>query len=1190
MEFQILGPLRVTHQSREVEIGAPKLRSLLAMLLVHLNEPVSVDVLTEVLWGTQQPAGATNTLQAYVSRLRGLLEPERSPRSPGDLLITREPGYLLRLDPERLDARRFERLAREGKAHLRASEAAAAGAVLREALSLWRGGALADFAYESFSQPEIRRLEELRMAAIEDRIDADLAHGDHEGLVAELEALTQQHPFRERLWGQLMLALYRSGRQADALGAYREAGRVLGEELGLEPGPELRALEERILLHDAALELGPVDRSARATLSATRLPSGVVTFLFTGIEGAADLWEQHPQSMPAVLDRYEELFTHTATTHHGSVFQRSPAGVCAVFGTAGNALVAAVEAQRALAAESWGATGPLRVRSALHSGTATAEAGDYRGPTAMRCSRLLEVAHGGQMLVSATAADLGRDALGEGVELVDLGAHLLPNATEPEHLFQLVHPELPAEFPPLPTAQRPLTNLPAALSSFVGRAAELAEVEALLADTRLLTLVGAGGTGKTRLALQTGAQAVARYPDGVWLVELAAVARPELLATAIAHQLGLRQRPTEPVIETVLRHLADQRLLLILDNCEHLIEAAAEFAGRALRAGSGLSMLATSRERLSVDGEVVWQVPPLSLPDSPDEAAADTLLATDAVRLFAERGAQARPGFRVGGDNVRSVAQMCRRLDGMPLAIELAAARLRAFSIADIATRLDDRFRLLTGGARTALPRHQTLGAAVDWSYDLLTQEEQRLFRSLSVFAGAFTIEAVEAVAGKPGGGLPVPELLARLVDKSLVVVDSFDEVAHFKLLETLRIYGQERLLEAGEAETTSRRHAVYYLELAEAAAAELRGPEQAGWFRRLETDHDNLRKALERALDEGTAVETAARLAVALRDLWHVHGHWREARHWLDLCMDAAGELPSDLQGQLHHAAGVFAALRRDYSQAVPNLEESLALFRAIGDDGNAANALFDLGQAAVRHGDYGRAENLIEESRALYEKVDDRRGKGETLCMLAQIAVFQGDPAAATELAEAARGFFDELGDQYGTSWSLLVLGERSYSHDDLETAEALFERALVLSEEIGNAQFVANSLQGLGEVATARENWTSAYDLFRRSLDINWRIGDTLFVAGVLASMAGLAAARGHHRRAAMLWGADAALRATIGTPPPPPRQRGPRYQRMDEELQRAAREALGLGAEAFDAVWTEGMALGAERAVDYARGDD
>lgn len=805
----------------------------------------------------------------------------------------------------------------------------------------------------------------------------------------------------------------------------------------------------------------------------------------------------------------------------------------------------------------------------------------------MRCGRLLEAAHGGQTLVSATAADLGRHAVGEGVDLVDLGSHLLPTTTEPEHLFQLVHPELPAEFPPPPTARRPLTNLPTPLSSFVGRAAELAEVEALLAGTRLLTLAGAGGTGKTRLALEAGAQAAGRHPDGVWLVELASVASPELLAAAIGHQLGLRQRPTEPVVDTVLRYLGDHQLLLILDNCEHLVDAAAEFAGQALRAGSGLSMLATSRERLSVDGEVVWQVPPLSLPASPEEATVEALLATDAVRLFAERGAQARPEFRVDGDNVHSVAQICRRLDGMPLAIELAAARLRAFSIADIASRLDDRFRLLTDGTRTALPRHQTLRAAVDWSYDLLTQEEQRLFRSLSVFAGAFTMDAVEAVAGKTGG-LPVPELLARLLDKSLVVVESFEDVVHFRLLETLRIYSQERLFEAGEADAISGRHAAYYLELAEAAATELRGPGQAGWFRRLETEHDNLRKVLGRALDEGVAVDTAARLAVALRDLWHVHGHWREARHWLDLCLDAAAGLPTDLQGKLHHAAGVFAALRRDYSQAVPNLEESLALFRAIGDDGNAANALFDLGQAAVRHGDYGRAETLIEESRELYQKVDDRRGVGETQCMLAQIAVFQGNFAAATELAEAARGLFDELGDQYGTSWCLIVLGERSYSHNDLDTAETLFERALVLSEEIANAQFVANSLQGLGEVAAARENWTSAADFFCRSLDINWRIGDTLFVAGVLASMAELAASRERHRRAAVLWGTDAALRATIGTPPPPPRQRGPRYERVEEELRDAAREALG--AEAFDAALAEGAAMGAERAVDYARGED
>lgn len=1150
MEFLILGPLQVHEEGAELSLGGPQERELLALLVVGANRAVSVDRLIDELWPDEPPKTARNIVQRYVSNLRRELGEAGALR-----LNTEHNGYSLRLeDGDSVDAFQFEELVERGE-KLATEDPEEAASQLSQALELWRGPPLGGVEAGATMSAEATRLDELRLHATEARIEAELALGRHRGLVAELEGLVQRHPLRERLRAQLMMALYRSGRQADALRAYAEAKQQLGEELGLEPSPELASLEERILLQDPTLDLAAV---APPTPD---LPAGAVTFLF-----AAD------------DERVPDPIRHSVESNHGFVFRDADIQVGAAFVSAPAALSAALSA--GITAARNHPEGGLHI--ALHTGTAFPQDGDYAGPAVERTVSLLEVAHPGQVLMSSTTADLSRDTLGGGVGLADIGSYLIGSAGRAENVYQLLHEDLPTEFPSLAATRETATNLPAAISSFVGRAAELDEVEALLEDSRLVTLVGAGGAGKTRLALETAGRVIDGYPDGVWLVELATITLPDLFAATVARALGIRSQPAVPTIDTVLGHLRHRRLLLMLDNCEHLVEAASSFSARALRECPELTILATSRERLAVDGETMWTIPPLTMPDT--SMSPESLMETDAIRLLADRGAQARPGFHLDAASTVAAVDICRRLDGLPLAIELAAARLRVLSVEELARLLDDRFELLTGGARSADPRHQTLRAAVDWSYELLSDGERCLFRGLSVFVGGLEVAGAAAVAAPESSITEVIETLQRLADKSLLVAEPAGEGdSRFRLLETLRRYGYERLVDEGEENRVLHRHAAYFLDLAETARDRVRGPDQQLWFRRLEAEHDNMSKALEWTLDRGD-VETATRIVVALRESWHVHGHWREGRHWLDRCLEDPSGLSPVLQAEAHHAAGVFAALRRDYDRAMPHLEAALAIYLDVDDTAGIADLSFDIAQAVARHGDYARAASMLEESCALYTEVGDRRGVAECNCVLAQLAVRRGDYDVATELASEARAIAEQIGDHYGVSWGVLVLAERSLAHNELDAAETLFAQTLVMAEEIGNAQFVANGLQGLGQVEVARGHCERGSELLGKSLRINWDIGDTLFVAGGLSSMAELAMACGDHERAARLWGAEEALRATIATPPPPPRQGTPRFDRVNAELR--TRAVAHLGDEAFAAAVAEGASMDASEAVSFA----
>jgi predicted ATPase/class 3 adenylate cyclase len=586
------------------------------------------------------------------------------------------------------------------------------------------------------------------------------------------------------------------------------------------------------------------------------LPTGTVTFLFTDLESSTRLWEEQPEAMRAALARHDELLREAVEARGGTVIKGMGDGVHAVFALAGDAVDAAVSAQLTLGATSWDATGPLRVRMGLHTGSAEFREGDYFGLVLNRTARLMAIGHGGQVLVSSATAELLRDGLGDEMWLIDLGVHRLRDLSRPERVFQLTARDLPIEFPPLRSLDAFPGNLPVQLTSFVGRDDDMARVAKALDEARLVTLTGVGGVGKTRLAIQVGAELLPRFPHGVWLCELAATNDPDLLGQVLVAALGVQPRPGRSLAESVCDYLSGRQALIILDNCEHLLDAAAGIAQGILLAAPGVRVLATSREPLGVAGERVLGVPSLRVASEPSLAA---IAACEAVQLFMERAEATRPGLELDATNADEIVEICRRLDAIPLAIELAAARLTSMSPGEIAGLLDERFRLLTGGRRRGVERHHTLRATVEWSYALLGERERTIFDRLGIFAGSFDADAATAVAGDDElAAWDVRDALDDLVAKSMIVRDDgTDASARFRLLETLRQYALERLDGTGQTEHYRRRHAEHYATFAEAAGLGLEGPDEAAWAGRFDAERDNLRAAVAWALDAQAASDS---------------------------------------------------------------------------------------------------------------------------------------------------------------------------------------------------------------------------------------------------------------------------------------------------------------------------------------------
>jgi predicted ATPase/DNA-binding SARP family transcriptional activator/tetratricopeptide (TPR) repeat protein len=1136
VEFRILGPIEAEEHGLKLDLGGLRERALLARFLLSANRVVSADRLADDLWSGSPPPHSMATLRVYVSRLR------RALGGRADLLVTQAPGYRLNVTGDDLDATRFENLVRAGEADLAAGRAESAAGILRAALGLWRGPALSDVADLAFAQADAGRLEEARLAALESRVDADLTCGWHASLVAELDGLAGAHPLRERLTGQRILALYRCGRQAEALTAYATLRTRLAEELGIDPSPDLKRLHERILRQDSGLDWRP-----RAVAGAT-VPPG-------------------PAAAPPAT---------TTSTPPGTAADAS-------------------------------------------SGTAATGQGHPSGGT--------------------------RPAT----------------------------PQPPAA---------PLPGLPTETTSFIGREAELDTIEELLRLSRLLTLTGPGGSGKSRLALRAGTQVSGRYGDGVWLVQLAPIGQPGLVVPTVALALSVREEPGQTLLGSIVARLRDTEALLIVDSCEHVLEAAADTIAALLRGCPRLRILATSQTRLGVPGEASWPVPPLTVPE-PDMADPQAAAEAESVRLFCDRAALARPGFGLTRENAAAVGEICRQLDGIPLAIELAAARVSALTVAQLAARLGNRFRLLTGGSRAGLPRHRTLEAAIEWSHDLLSETEQVCFRRMAVFAGGCTIDAVETVC--PDDALPLDvvfETVIALIDRSLLTTEERSGSMRYGMLESIHQYALGRLAAAGEAAALHRRHMAWLLDFA--GEADLAGPDQAAWLDLLEADRDNFRAGLEWSLtpaspgsgtalaravpparpapgmdhghalppagpdpdapgrrpstpaaqspapsgpDPGQALALAGpepgqalALAGVLAPFWLVRGPIALARTALDAALAAAGPgADMRLRAIALDGAGQLAAVQADHEAQRGYQQESLAIWRELGDDVRVASTLSDLGSAAHFRGEYPLAQALHAEALELAERTGDAQQTGQALSGLGRLALHQGDLDQATayyiqsmtrfaEIGDLRRATLilgnlgvvainsgdlalaeerltkhldnaRRLGDHKLTSGALTNLGLVACQAGDLDRAAGLHQRALELSEQLGDRRLAVVALGNLGLVAAQRKNYPAAAQFHLRSLDLAESVGERRSVAEMLEELAAVESAAGNAARAATLFGASQAIRQDIGAP-----VAGTDQARLNEARDAAA---AAIGEETFGAAYQAGLRMSAEQAVAFAK---
>ena len=808
------------------------------------------------------------------------------------------------------------------------------------------------------------------------------------------------------------------------------------------------------------------------------LPTGTVTLLLADVEGSTRLWDTQPDEMSAAVQRLDQALADVVAAHDGvrPVEQGEGDSFVVAFARASDAVACALDLQRAPLA-------PIRLRIGINTGEVRLrDEGNYIGPTINRTARLRDLAHGGQTVLSGATELMVVDQLPPGASLSDLGTHPLRDLPRPERVVQLRHPDLRNEFPPLRTTNAAVAhNLPAQLTSFVGRQAEIESLREVLAGNRLVTLTGAGGAGKTRLAVHVAAELAGEFGDGVCYVDLAPITHPDVVPVTAARALGLPDQPGRSTLDTLVQHLRDRHTLLMLDNCEHLIDASAALVAALLGAAPRLTVLATSREPLGVSGEAAWQVPSLSL-------------SNDAIELFADRARLARTGFTVDDDNAGAVTEICRRLDGMPLAIELAAARVRVMSLTEIVDSLHDRFRLLTGGSRIAVRRQQTLRASVDWSHALLTDTERILFRRFAVFLGGFDLDAAQAVTGADGvARYQVLDQLTLLVDKSLVVAENTGGRTRYRLLETVRQYALEKLGESGEADAVRSRHCDYYTSM----AVLLDAPARTDYEQRLdqvEVETDNLRSALGWNL-ENFDTEGALSLASSLQPLWLTRGRMLEGRAWFDTVL--AEDDPNNLEvpaAARARALADTAMLNLWVGGSMDRAERALAIARELGDPALLARALTACGfiaGAIVYNAE--TAQTYYSEAMVYARRLDDRWSLSQILAWQANTGVNVGDPIAARAAGEEGRDLADAIGDRPNSRWCRLSLAFAQLMEGDVNGAVAGFRGVAAECEADHDELLKPVSRMGLGVALAYRGEFDAARAAADTALEISSGLDD-------------------------------------------------------------------------------------------------
>lgn len=904
----------------------------------------------------------------------------------------------------------------------------------------------------------------------------------------------------------------------------------------------------------------------------SHLPSGTVTFLFTDIQGSTRLWQDKPQAMAVAHARHNTILREAIQANHGYILEIVGDSYSAAFHNALDGLRAALAAQRALLSEPWGEIGALRVRMGMHTGTAQisddgAET-KYDGYTTLASTqRVMSSAYGGQVLLTQTTKDLLQNDLPEAVVLRDMGEHRLKDLA-PLRLYQLVAPDLPHEFPALKSLDAFPNNLPVQLTSFIGRETEIAEIRALLDTARLVTLTGSGGTGKTRLAQQVAAEVVHSFPQGIWMIELASLTDASQIIPAMAHVFGLQGQPFVPSAALVTDYLRDKHALLLLDNCEHLIQACARLADDLLHQCAGLVILASSREALGIAGEMVYQTP--------------SLQASEATRLFVERARAVNPHFELTAANTAAVATVCSRLDGIPLAIELAAARIKMLSPEQIAVRLNDRFRLLVGGSRTAIPRQQTLRALIDWSYDLLSDQEKRLLQFASVFIGGWTLDALETVADDPN----TLEHLEQLVSKSLVVTQERQTEMRYFMLETIRQYAREKLFDARAASTARDRHFIYFTDLSEWMWDTFRSPDSLPMMNRGADEIENFRAALEWGLDNH--VQENIRLAANFCVIAATQGILAEGIARADTALKHAQAAPS-VEGDAHlrqqkliaralFAQGMVGLGVSEMPKVIEVLEQAIALSRETGDKQMLGYSL-EMYYTASTFLKVPDGEQAAQEGLEIFSReIDDRFGLGMAYLNMARIAISRGDERERDRYFAEVEKMSQEMPGSFQVGMYFMGMGMGERERGNYDRAKEILERGLEIFARIGNSNFKLVVQSELGHLERQTGDLSRARSIYRETIK-GWQdLGNRSAVANQLECFGFLDIAEEHPRRAAKLLGAAAALRERL-------KSTMTDFEQLEYDRSIAALRSRLADTE-FNAHWAQGRTLTMEQAIELA----
>jgi predicted ATPase/class 3 adenylate cyclase/Tfp pilus assembly protein PilF len=839
-------------------------------------------------------------------------------------------------------------------------------------------------------------------------------------------------------------------------------------------------------------------------------PSGQVTFLFTDIEGSTKLAQVFHDKLPEALLKHNFILREATETNSGFVFRIIGDAFCCAFETSDNAIKAAVDAQMKLHAEVWG-DAVIKVRMGIHSGYAEWSGTDYMGYiTLARVNRVMSAAYGGQVLVSFDAHNLSDiDGLGN-ISFRDLGERRLKDLIQPMKLYQIISPGMQTDFPPLNTLDARPNNLPVQLTSFIGREKDLSELKKFLSNSRLVTLLGSGGTGKTRLALQASADIIDEYANGVWFADLSALQDPLLLPQNLEQMFGISERPKQSPAELLAEFLRDKELLIILDNCEHLIEACASLSQLILQQSLKVKILATSRESLRCNGELVYKVGSLNHPEPNEQLTPEQLTQYEAVRLFIERALAVNPSFRVNNSNAPALAQICSQLDGIPLALELAAVRTKVLSLEDICTRLENRFALLTGGKRTSLPRQKTLRAMIDWSFDLLSENERILWRRLSVFSGGWTLEVAEQICSDELiDQYDILDLANELAEKS--VISFSGQSGKFRMLETIRQYGAEKLKEANETYEFCQRHFNYYLNLCEGSLSELSGPRSKYWMDIFEEDYPNIQNALRWAVEK-KLMEEGNRLAYTLGKFWEVRGHIYEGKSWLDKLLNNTDNIPLHVIANSKRLAGVFATILGDNNEASRVLKEALAIFRDTNNKDGISQSLNVLGMVSFDLGDYSESKKYLTESLALKREGGTKIGLCSSLNSLGLLLKQEGDYGNALKYYEEALELAEELKDEMYLGILYNNIAEVFDYMGDFEKSKEYFEKGIEIDRAFGNKSGICVSLYNIAQLAVKNNDFIAAEKFYAESVELAKEIGFKMAIVYSLVGLGNMALEKG------------------------------------------------------------------------------